>query len=76
MEPPTSPMPLEHIRQEYSKEWVLVDVTEQNELHHPTAGRVVAHSANHDDLYTAMKLLHTEDPLILYAGEVPKHRIL
>lgn len=69
------PLALEHIREQYRDNWVLVDVTEEDAQHQPTAGMVMAHSNKRDELYEILDSTPAEDPLIFYTGEIPKHVI-
>ncbi len=69
-------MPLEYIREQYQEHWVLVDVTEEDEQHQPTAGLVMAHSDRREELYEILESTPASDPLILFTGDTPKHVIL
>ena len=71
----SEPQALDHIREQYRDHWVLVDVTEQDSNHQPTAGMVMAHSQQRDELYEILDSTPAEDPLIFYTGKIPKHFI-
>jgi len=69
------PLALEHIREQYQDNWVLVDVTEEDEHHQPIAGMVIAHSNQRDELYEFLDSTPTDDPMIFFTGDLPKHVI-
>jgi len=54
-------MTMEEIEEEYKDEWVLVEVTE-DENYRPSKGVVVAHSLNYEDLTHPTHQFHQENP--------------
>jgi len=67
---------LEQIRQKHWDEWVLVEVTQEDELNQPTAGLVLAHSKRRDDVYDELEVTTAEDPLVFFTGAIPDDLII
>ncbi len=63
---------IQDIKNKFKNEWVLVEVTENDELNQPTKGKVIAHSKNREDTYNAMTKTKATDIAHLYTGEIPK----
>jgi hypothetical protein len=58
----------------YPDEWVLMEITHEHNDYRKTWGRVIAHSANRDDLDEPYRRLREESPAAqtfeFYAGDV------
>ena len=65
-------MKIKEIEKKYKNEWVLIEVTEEDELGQTMEGEVIAHSRNRDDTYVAMKETKAKDTAHFYTGEIPK----
>jgi len=63
---------IEKIKRKFKKEWVLVEVLEENELDQPTKGRIIAHSKNRDDIYDALKETKGKHTYQFWTGKIPE----
>jgi hypothetical protein len=65
-------MTFEEIKLRYDGEWVLIAYTETDEDLQVVKGKVIAHSANKEDIYQALESA-TDQPLAIeYMGQVPE----
>jgi hypothetical protein len=65
-------MTFEEIKLHYDGEWVLIAYTETDEDLQVVKGKVIAHSANKEDIYQALESA-TDQPLAIeYMGQVPE----
>lgn len=64
-------MKIDHIKQKYKNEWVLIKVRKTDNLNRPVDGELVVHSKSRDEVYAKMKSIkgHT---YTLYTGKIPK----
>ena len=65
-------MTFEEIKQSYDGEWVLIAYTETDEDLQEIKGKVVAHSANKEDIYQALESAKEQAITIEYMGSVPE----
>lgn len=65
-------MKIEEVKEKYKNEWVLVNVSQVNELGEPIDVEIIAHSKNREDTYQAMKETKAKDIAHFYTGEIPK----
>lgn len=61
----------EQLRQ-YQGEWILIEYTELDEELNVTAGRVIAHSPNKDEIYRLLAQTQGKNIAVEYVGEFPK----
>ncbi len=65
-------MTFEEIKLRYDGEWVLIAYTETDEDLQVVKGKVIAHSANKENIYQALESA-TDQPLAIeYMGSVPE----
>ncbi|MEA3485259.1 MAG: hypothetical protein U9R03_00950, partial [Candidatus Aerophobetes bacterium] len=55
----------------YKDEWLLIKVTETDELDRPIKGELILRSKNRDEIYEKQKKMK-DDLCIIYTGEIPK----
>jgi len=55
----------------YRDEWLLIKVTETDELDRPIKGELILHSKNRDEIYERQRRMR-DDLYITYTGEIPK----
>lgn len=67
---------LKEIRKRYQDQWVLVDVTAEDELNQPTAGRVLAHDRDRKQVYERLGAIAPRDPLVFFTGEIPDDPVI
>ena len=65
-------MTFEQIRQNYDGEWVLIAYSETDEELRVVKGKVIAHSANKDDIYRALEKAVEQPLAIEYMGQIPE----
>lgn len=65
------PKSLERLGTEYPDEWVLLKVTEENELNEPVKGIVLAHSRVKEEIIAVSRDLK-EDIAFFFTGAIPK----
>jgi hypothetical protein len=65
-------MTLEEIEQNYDGQWVLIAYTETDEDLQVVKGKVIAHSANKEDIYQALADAGEQPLAIEYMGQVPE----
>ncbi len=65
-------MKIEEVKKEYSNEWVLVEVLEEDEIGNPTEVKVLAHSKVKSEIYEVMKNSVDKYTYHFYTGEIPK----
>lgn len=65
-------MTFEQIRQNYDGEWVLIAYSETDEELRVVKGKVIAHSANKEDIYQALENAVEQPLAIEYMGQVPE----
>lgn len=66
-------MNIEEVKKQFKDEWVLLEVTKEDDSHQPLEVNVLTHSQNRDDVYDA--LLKTKEGLhvaIIFTGELIK----
>lgn len=63
---------LKEIRERYQDEWVLVDVTAQDELKQPTEGRVLVHDRDRDVVYDEWETTPAKDAFVFFTGDIVK----
>ena len=65
-------MTFEEIEQSYDGQWVLIAYTETDEDLKVVLGKVIAHSANKEDVYQALTDAGEQPLAIEYMGQVPE----
>ena len=65
-------MTFEEIRQNYDGQWVLIAYSETDEELKVVKGKVIAHSANKEDIYQALEKAIEQPLAIEYMGRVPE----
>jgi hypothetical protein len=65
-------MTFAEIKRNYDGEWVLIAYTKTNEDLQVIEGKVIAHSANKEDIYKALESTPQQPLAIEYMGEVPE----
>ena len=65
-------MTFEEIEQNYKGQWVLIAYTETDEDLQVVKGKVIAHSANKEDIYQALANVGEQPLAIEYMGQVPE----
>ena len=65
-------MTFEQIEQSYDGQWVLIAYTETDEDLKVVKGKVIAHSANKEDVYQALAEAGEQPLAIEYIGSVPE----
>ena len=65
-------MKIEEIKKKYKDEWVLVEVLKEDEKGNPVEVKLIEHSKNRDDTYTAMRKHAEKYTYHFYTGEIPK----
>lgn len=65
-------MTFEEIKQNYDGQWVLIAYTETDEDLQVVKGKVIAHSANKEDIYQALESAGEQPLAIEYMGQVPE----
>ena len=65
-------MTFEEIEQNYDGQWVLIAYTETDEDLQVVKGKVIAHSANKEDVYQALAEAGEQPLAIEYMGRVPE----
>ena len=65
-------MRIEEIKKKYKDEWVLVEVLKEDEKGNPVEVKLIEHSKNRDDTYTAMRKHAVKYTYHFYTGEIPK----
>lgn len=65
-------MTFEEIEQNYDGQWVLIAYTETDEDLKVVKGKVIAHSANKEDVYQALAEAGEQPLAIEYMGSVPE----
>ena len=65
-------MTFEEIKLRYDGQWVLIAYTETNEDLQVIKGKVIAHSANKEDIYQALESASEQPLAIEYMGQVPE----
>ena len=65
-------MTFTEIKRNYNGEWVLIAYSKTNEDLQIIEGKVIAHSANKEDIYQALKSTPEQPLAIEYMGEVPE----
>lgn len=63
---------LKEIREKYRDQWVLVDVTAEDELNQPMAGRVLAHDRDRDAVYDQWETTPAKDAFVFFTGDIVK----
>ncbi|OGI64307.1 hypothetical protein A2642_02095 [Candidatus Nomurabacteria bacterium RIFCSPHIGHO2_01_FULL_39_10] len=63
-------MKLDLIKKQFRNEWVLVEVLEEDQMGSIIDAKLLAHSPNRDDTYTAMKKTN-KYTYHFYNGEIP-----
>ena len=67
---------LAEIQGRYQSEWVLLEDPETNEFLHVTAGKVLWHSQDRDEVYRKAKELRPKHSAIMYMGTVPEEMVV
>ena len=67
-----SDMTFEQIEQNYDGEWVLIAYSETDEELRVVKGKVIAHSANKEDIYRALENAVEQPLAIEYIGQIPE----
>ena len=62
----------EEIKLRYDGQWVLIAYTETDEDLQVIKGKVIAHSANKEDIYQASEAASEQPLAIEYMGQVPE----
>jgi hypothetical protein len=65
-------MTFEEIKQNYNGQWVLIAYSETNEDLQVVEGKIIAHSANKEDIYQALEVTDEQPLAIEYIGQVPE----
>lgn len=65
-------MTFEEIKHHYDGQWVLIAYSETDEDLKVVKGKVIAHSANKEDIYQALELAGEQPLAIEYMGQVPE----
>ncbi len=65
-------MTLAEIKRNYDGEWVLIAYTKTDEDLQIIEGKVIAHSANKEDIYQVLESTPEQALAIEYMGEVPE----
>ena len=65
-------MKIDEIEKKYKNEWVLAEVLEEDESGEPVNLKVIEHSKNRTDTYTAMKKMKGKYSYHFYTGEIPR----
>lgn len=65
-------MTFEEIKLHYDGQWVLIAYTETDEALKVVKGKVIAHSANKEDIYQALADADEQPLAIEYMGQVPE----
>ena len=65
-------MTFEQIEQNYNGEWVLIAYSETDEELKVIKGKVIAHSANKEDIYRALDKAVEQPLAIEYMGQIPE----
>ena len=65
---------IEEIRQRFSQEWLLIEVTKTDKMDQPVEGRLLAHSTDHDELWR-MSEKFEGDLFVVFSGPVPEGMI-
>ena len=63
---------IEEIKKKFKDEWVLMEVSEEDEIGQTKSGKVIAHSKNRDDTYAALKNTKGIYTFHFYTGEIPE----
>lgn len=64
-------MSIEELKKEFTDEWVLVEILEEDELERPLKVRLITHSKDKDEIYEALKK-NKGYTYHFYAGDIPK----
>jgi hypothetical protein len=72
---------IEEIRQRYPDEWVCLEVTQEDEMGQPLAGRLIVHSREKRRVVQAAKAFRDEHPkargFLFYTGElIPEGQVV
>jgi hypothetical protein len=65
-------LPMAEIRSRHDSEWVLLDMLEQGENGQVTAGRVLSHSKDRDEVYRKMLELRPKRSAFFFLGRLPE----
>ena len=65
-------MTFEEIELHYNGQWVLIAYTETDEDLKVVKGKVIAHSANKEDIYQVLEFAGEQPLAIEYMGQVPE----
>lgn len=60
------------IKEQYAGEWVLIAYTELDEGMRVIRGKVLAHSADRDEIYRRLLTIKGQQMAIEYVGQVPE----
>ncbi len=65
-------MKIEKIKKKYKDEWILVEILQEDKKGTPIEVKLLEHSRNRDDTYSAMKKFAEKYTYHFYTGEIPK----
>ena len=65
-------MKLNEIKKKFKNEWVLVEIIREDKKGTPTEIKLLEHSKNRDDTYSAMKKYINKYTYHFYTGKIPK----
>ena len=65
-------MTVEEMRARFQGEWILIENPQTNEALEVTAGKVIHHGKDRDELYRHAVFLRPKRSAILYTGEIPE----
>lgn len=65
-------MTFEEIEQNYNGQWVLIAYSETDEDLKVVRGKVIAHSANKEDIYRVLETAREQPLAIEYMGQIPE----
>jgi hypothetical protein len=65
-------MKIEEIKEKYKDEWVLLEISDEDEIGIPKEGEVIAHSKERDDIYKALRDTKGKYTYQFYTGKIPK----
>jgi len=66
-------MKIDEIKKKYKNQWVLIEVTKQDELNRPLEGDVMINSKDRDEIYDGLDGVEDNKHVAtFYTGEIPK----
>lgn len=65
-------MRIDEVKKKYRNEWVLVEISKEDDLGNPIDVKVLAHSKARDDTYHALRNTEGKYTYHFYTGKIPK----